>query len=52
MNDKQYVVVYQKDQEDILYSFRYDEQGNLYPIDDEEELAMIEEVIYAYEEEN
>lgn len=52
MNDKQYVVVYQKDQEDILYSFRYDEQGNLYPVDDEEELAMIEEVIYAYEEEN
>lgn len=52
MNDKQYVVVYEKDNQDTLYSFTYDEQGNLYPVDNEEELSMIEEVIYAYEEEN
>ena len=52
MNDNQYVVVYEQDHEDVLYSFRYDEDGNLYPVDDEDELAMIEEVIGAYEEEN
>ena len=46
MNDKQYVVVYEKDNQDTLYSFTYDEQGNLYPVDNEEELSMIEEVIY------
>ena len=51
-NDKQYVVVYEIDHEDVLYSFTYDMDGNLYPVDDEEELEMIEEVRAAYEEEN
>ena len=50
-NDKKYVVVYEEANEDILYSFVYDD-SNLYAVDDEEELAMIEEVISAYEEEN
>ena len=51
-NDKQYVVVYEIDHEDTLYSFTYDENANLYPVEDEEELTMIQEVIDAYEEEN
>ncbi len=50
-NDKKYVVVYEEANEDVLYSFVYDD-SNLYAVDDEEELAMIEEVISAYEEEN
>ncbi len=50
-NEKQYVVVYEEGIEDELYPLIYDEQGNLYPVDDPEELAMIEEVVSAYEEE-
>lgn len=50
-NEKKYVVVYEEANEDVLYSFVYDD-SNLYAVDDEEELAMIEEVISAYEEEN
>ena len=50
-NEKQYVVVYEEGNEDELYALTYDEQANLYPVDDPEELAMVEEVIGAYEEE-
>lgn len=51
-NDKKYVVVYSQDNEDELYSFVYDDNGNLYQIESEEELKMVNEVIGAYEEEN
>lgn len=51
-NNKQYVVVYEQDNEEELYPLVYDNEGNLYPVDDEEEMAMIEEVVSAYEEEN
>ena len=51
-NEKKYVVVYSQDSEDELYSFIYDEQGNLYQIETEEELQMVNEVVGAYEEEN
>lgn len=51
-NDKKYVVVYSEQMEDELYSFVYDEDGNLYQIESEEELKMVNEVIGAYEEEN
>ena len=51
MNDRQYVVVYEQDHEDELYPFIYDDEGNLYPVEDEEEMAMVEEVVSAYEEE-
>ncbi len=50
-NDKKYVVVYEEANEDVLDSFVFDD-SNLYAVDDEEELALIEEVISAYEEEN
>ena len=50
-NDKKYVVVYSKDNEDELYSFVYDDNGNLYQIETDEEMEMIDEVVGAYEEE-
>ncbi len=51
-NGKQYVVVYKEGDEDELYPFIYDNEGNLYPVEDEEEMEMIDEVVSAYEEEN
>ena len=51
-NDKQYVVVYEEGHDEELYALAYDNEGNLYPVDDPEELAMIDEVVSAYEEEN
>ncbi len=51
-NDKQYVVVYEDGNEENLYPFIYDNDGNLYQVEDEEELQLIEEVVAAYEEEN
>ena len=51
-NDKQYAVVYAQDNVDELYPFIYDDEGNLYPVENEDELSLIEEVVSAYEEEN
>ena len=51
-NNKKYVVVYSEDNEDELYSFIYDDNGNLFQIESEEELQMVDEVVGAYEEEN
>ena len=51
-NDKKYVVVYNQDNEDELYSFIYDDSGNLFQIESDEELKMVDEVIGAYEQEN
>ena len=50
-NDKKYVVVYSQDNEDELFSFVYDEEGNLYQIESDEELQMVDEVVGAYEQE-
>lgn len=50
-NEKKYVVVYPENNEDELYSFTYDDEGNLFQIDDEKELELVNEVISAYEEE-
>lgn len=52
MNDKQYVVVYEEGNEDELYPLVYDNEGNLYPVENEEEMSLVEEVVSAYEEEN
>lgn len=49
-NEKNYVVVYSEDDEDTLYPFTYDEDGGLFPIESDEELEMIDEVLAAYEE--
>ena len=50
-NQKKYVVVYDEKNEDDLYPFVYDDEGNLFAVEDEEEMAMIDEVVSAYEEE-
>ena len=50
-NEKKYVVVYEENSEDELYSFVYDDDGNLYQIETDEELQMVNEVVGAYEEE-
>ncbi len=49
MNEKKYVVVYEQNNEEDLYAFTYDEEGNLQVIDDEE-MEMVEEVIGAFED--
>lgn len=51
-NEKKYVVVYSETNEDELYSFIYDDEGNLYQIESDEELQMVNEVVGAYEKEN
>ena len=50
-NNKQYVVVYKDGNEDELYPFIYDDDGNLYEVESKEELDLIDEVVSAYEEE-
>ncbi|MBQ1566994.1 MAG: DUF1292 domain-containing protein [Erysipelotrichaceae bacterium] len=48
-NDKQYVIVYEEGHEDELYPLIYDDQGNIYPVEDEEEMEMIDEIVSGYE---
>ena len=50
-NNKQYVVVYKEGNEDELYPFIYDDDGNLFEVESKEELDLIDEVVSAYEEE-
>ena len=50
-NQKKYVVVYDEKNEDELFPFVYDDEGNLFAVEDEEEMDMIDEVVSAYEEE-
>ena len=51
-NEKKYVVVYNEDNEDELIPFIYDDEGNLFQVESQEDLDMIDEVVGAYEEEN
>lgn len=48
-NEKNYVVVYETNNEDDLYALTYDEDGNLFVVEDEEELEMVQEVIDAFD---
>ena len=48
-DDNNYVICYLEGKEDEIYPFRYDEDGNLDVVEDEEELAMIDEVVAAFE---
>lgn len=50
LEGNQYVLVYEKDREDEVYVFKYDEEGNLEVCSDEN-LALIEEVVAAFEDE-
>jgi len=49
-NDVDYVVVYPTENSDDLYAFKYDLEGTLIEIEDEEEINMVNEVISAFEE--
>ena len=49
-NDKNYVLVYETGKEDYIFAFTFDDDGNLFAVEDEEELSMIEEVVGAFEE--
>ncbi len=49
---KSYVLFYDPDEvEEVTYAMSYDEEGNLSAIEDENEWAMIEEVLGAFNDE-
>ena len=48
---KKIVVCYDEKDEESLYAFEYDDDGNLFVLENEDDIKMIEEVIEAYEEE-
>jgi len=50
---KKYVIYFNpNDKEENLYASIYDDEGHLYPIEDDEEWDMVEEVIGTFMEEN
>ena len=48
-NDKNYVICYEEGNEEDVYPFSYDEDGNLYVVEDEEELQMVDEVLASFD---
>lgn len=48
-DDKNYVVCYDKDDEETVYPFRYNDKGELFAVEDEDELSMIDEVVQAFD---
>lgn len=48
----QYVVFQDPDAQEDVYASRYDEEGNLMPIESEEEWDMVEEVINTFAEDD
>lgn len=48
-NDKNYVVCYEGNNEDDVFAFSYDEDGNLYVVEDEEEVKIVEEVLASFD---
>ena len=52
-HDRKYVLVkYPSKDEDDVFAFAYDDEGNLEPVEDPEEFEMCQEVLGAFEEEN
>jgi uncharacterized protein YrzB (UPF0473 family) len=50
---KKYVIYFNpNDKQENLYASIYDDEGHLYPIEDDEEWDMVEEVIGTFMEEN
>lgn len=49
-NDKNYVICFEDGKEDEVYPFSYDENGNLFIVEDEDELKMIDEVVASFDE--
>lgn len=48
-NEKDYCVVHKEHDEDEVFAFVYDQEGNLFPVENEEELAMVQEVIFSFD---
>lgn len=44
-----YVVTYLDNNDDEIYAFRYDDDGNLIEIETEDEMKMVEEVVSAFD---
>ena len=51
-NENNYVICYRVGKEEEIYPCRYDEEGNLGVVEDEEELSMIDEVVAAFDEDD
>lgn len=47
-----YVVVYKDNNEDEIFAFRYDDEGNLSEIESEDEINMVNEVVSAFDEDS
>ena len=47
--EKNYVICYIDGNEDEVYPFSYDEDVNLYCVEDEDELQMIDEVVQSFD---
>ncbi|MCD8195062.1 MAG: DUF1292 domain-containing protein [Coprobacillus sp.] len=44
-----YVIFFDEEDEENLYAYRYDDDGNLYEIEDQEEFDEVEEVINTFQ---
>lgn len=49
---KKYVLCYEDENPDDIFSFGYDDEGNMYEVVEEKEIKLINEVLDAFEEEN
>ena len=50
--NKDYVYIYEDKNPDNLLVYSYDEEHNIYEIEDDEEFEELEEVLQAYEDEH
>ena len=48
-DDNKYVLCYDETDEDTIIPFKYDEEGNAYIVEDDEELDLIQEFLNSYE---
>lgn len=52
LETKKYVLCYEDENPDDIFSFGYDDEGNMYEVVEEKEIKLINEVLDAFEEEN
>lgn len=50
--DQDFVVCFENNKPDDLYAFKYDAEGNIYAVEDDDELSIVEEVVSSFEGEN
>ena len=49
MNEKNYCILYENGKDDDLMAFEYDDEGNLSPVEDEELMEEIQEIVDAFD---